>query len=668
MSSGFLLADALSAALRRPYHRGDMEITLRYLSSGLKVGSYRVMLKRNFDTACWIPPVGKRASHSIYYGDRMLDRVIDRYCKTAKIEGIPSKEDLANAIIAERKKELADYIAKAWASAKGKAKAAALAASGTAPGKDPEVSTKISKTEYLDAKTAWLKENLDIGEWDDLVDMLARAVASYGRHEREHARNTTQDLKQVNRDLRTFGIPFQIFNLFEDARIEHISRQALGVPFEWMDLEEIAPADSPYALMLRCIQLEGQPDDEAQASLEVLAGGDRDVGELAEVVANYYSRAIVCPTTEHLYPILTEFVEEFKEYKTPPAPPGKGAGGKGKGGSGEGEEGEGEEGDAGEDDEDGSDAGDRAGDLSTAAEAADKGDEFLEEFETDSEVIGGTDAEGAEAEAKAKGKLSPKSTPKGPGSKSPGSAESVEPQESSGKAASTKHFLAETPGVLDETYAKRVTELTTMLMRMFRTHNLPAATEAPAQRMSSRHLARGEVRFLHRKIIGGKSKRNYSIVYDCSGSMGGRPDREGKLLLLALNNLAKRGFLKGTLVLSGWVNSKPGWLSYQFPVSDEVILRIAPTHNAEGLQSALADNLKHLKNMDDVFVYTDAMICDAPLDRGFFASHRIWPVGLYAGSEDVASEMGKHFPQNIIRDNIEQVVEAMLTRNRRTVS
>ncbi len=66
-------------------------------------------------------------------------------------------------------------------------------------------------------------------------------------------------------------------------------------------------------------------------------------------------------------------------------------------------------------------------------------------------------------------------------------------------------------------------------------------------------------------------------------------------------------------------------------------------------------------------MYTDACICDAPLDRGFFAKQRIWPVGLYVGNGEAATEMERHFPQNIIRDTIEDVVEAMLTRNRRTV-
>jgi hypothetical protein len=91
--------------------------------------------------------------------------------------------------------------------------------------------------------------------------------------------------------------------------------------------------------------------------------------------------------------------------------------------------------------------------------------------------------------------------------------------------------------------------------------------------------------------------------------------------------------------------------------------------SVEGATKALEHKeiFKRCREVYEGFVYTDACICDSPLDRGFFASKRCWPVGLYVGSSEAASEMERHFPQNIIRDTIEDVVEAMLTRNRRTV-
>lgn len=652
MSSGFLLAEALSEVLRKPYHKADLGISVSYAVHGVKVGAYRVMLKHNFDTACWVPPVGKRASHSIYYGDRMVSRVLDRFVAVNELKMPPTEEfveQVKSAIAAEKEairlaKEARD---KGMTGPKGKLI------------RVPNANPMHPLTRVLDAQLHWLRDNSDKDIWELFLDWLHKAVVSYGRHERGHARHTPQDMKQVNRDLRTLGIPFQYFNLFEDARMEHIERKVLGA-FEWMMFEELAPADNPHNIFLRCIQFEGEPDRFALESEEPYAKDpSRTIGHIAESVESYYKRACACPTAEHLYPIITEFLEEFKDDLPPPPSKEKGEG-EGEGGGGGGA-------DAGEDEYNG--AGERAGDLSTAAEAAEKGDEFFDDFEQDAETVGGTDEEGKAAEEEAKEKLKAESKtppPEGKGKRNQGIPESIEPQASGGRATEGD-FLARRAGEMDEVYRKRVDNLTGMLMRMFKSHTLPAALEAESHRMSGRHLARGEIRWVHKRVFGGKGKRKYSIVYDCSGSMGGRPDMEGKLLLLALNNLAKRGFLEGTLVLSGWVEGRPGWLSYPFPVKDEVILRINPHHNSEGLQAALQDNLKHIKGMDDVFVMTDACICDAPLNRAFFAKHRVWPVGLYVGPSEMAVKMDVHFPQNIIRDTIEQVVEAMLTRNRRTV-
>lgn len=659
MASGFLLAEALAEALRRPYHKGNVQVTARYLAQRLAIGEHRVMLKRNFDTACWVPPVGKRAAHSIYYGDRMVERVIERFCRIEKVT-LPPKELFILEILARRK-------------AKYDVDAAKAAVEGK---KFPPMPMDVGRSAVFEAKLVWLKGFLSVAKWNEMLELIVEAVFAYGRHERQHARETPQDLKKVSSDLKALGIPFTYFNLFEDARIEHISRTETGVKFDWNAFEDMAPANSPFAVFLRCIQNEGEPDLEALESEEMIGFGTQTLGDVASRIDAYYRRAIVCLTAEHLYPIMVEFLEEFKAEMArplPPLPPKGGGGGEGGSGGGSAEpgsapsEGSGSSGDGEEDDN--GDAEDRADDLTTAADAAEKGDSFFDEFERDAEVVGGTDAEGADAEAKAKEKLrgnADRKMPDGKGGKGAGIPDSFEPTESGGRA-SEEAFLATIAGSLDKTQARRVDALTVMLMRMFKSHTLPAVTETVGKRMSTRHLARGEYKYVHKRVYGGKGKRRYSVVYDCSGSMGGRPDHEGKLLLLALNRLARNGYLEGSLVLSGCVRGKPSWLQYKFPVADTVILRIRPNHNAEGLQNSLADNLKHIKGMDDVFVYTDANITDTPLNREYFAKQRIWPVGLYVGSDEMSGEMNRHFPQNIIRNTIEEVVAAMLTRNRRTV-
>lgn len=679
MSTGFLLADALAPHLRSTYHQGDVDVTVHYLVAGCELGPYRVMLKRNFDTACWVPPVGSRASHSIYYGDRMLSRVLERF---ARLEGLamPSTEAaMAEAVIA--------------------------AGIGAPKGKSHPL------TMALDVQVQWLFDNCSSLQWKALGEWLVKAVASYGRHERAHARYTPQNLKQVNADLRVYKIPFNYFNLFEDARIEHHSRKDISGRFDWLEFEDMAPTDVAFNIFLRCIQMEGDADAEALASTdECAAYAGKTVGEVAARVAYYYSRACDCDTAEALYPIIAEFLAEFKAQQPEDSDKkpgedgdgdGDGDGGDGQGGSGGGsgsadpKDKKGKSKKPEEDSKDGSDdstggssgtkseegdskggaakgSGDQpdgaAGDLSVAAEASEKGDAFFDEFEEGAEVITGTDSEGKAAEAKAQEKNAP--APKGDVPDPTGNGgglglpESITPVESGG-AGRESSFLASTAGAMDDTYRARLADVTAKLMRLFKTHSLPAATEREGQRLSGRHLARGEMRWVHKMVFGGKGKRKYSLVFDCSGSMAGHPEREGKLLVLALNQLAKRGYVEGDLILSGYVGGRPSWLRYSLPVADDIILRIRVNHGAEGLQAAIADNLTRIQGQDDVFVVTDANITDAPLNRAMFARRGVYPVGLYAGPEENTSEMEKHFPQNIIRDRIEEVVDAMLTRNSR---
>lgn len=593
--SEFLLSQALAPSLKKQYHQGNINITLMFLLNKITLGPYRVMLKRDFDTACWIPPVGSRGSHSIYYGDRMLTRVVDYFVKCKSLP-VPSAAEYAAKHSEKLKKSRS----------KGK------------------------KFDPIEAQILDIQRLTTRDDWDDLVSMLTKAVSAYGRHERAHATETPQNLKTVNKDLKLFGIPFVIFNWFEDARIENISRiQFTDKPFGWLELEDIAQLQAhPIALFARRIQLEGLPDSEA------IDHPDHALASMAGRIAYYYGGAIKAPTGEHLYPLMKEFMTEFKELLAT-APNLKGT-------HFTGEHDDDSEGDA--------------GDLSTAAEAAEKGDEFLTEFESDAVVVGGTDDEGKKAEARSKTEAVK------PAAEAP--AGSVKPTAKGGRSPEGK-MLTKTPGTIDEVFKARLNELVRMLMKMFKSNTLNMAAEAPGNRISSRHLARGELRYIHKRVYGGIGKRRYDIIFDCSGSMDGKPSREGKLLLLALNTLAKRGYLEGNLILTGWNGSAHCWAKYSFPVQDEVILRINVSCGAEGIQGTMKDNLAELKRSDDVYVYTDANITDDPLDRDFFARHGIQPVGLYVGSEEASPSMAEHFPQNIIDSSIERVVERMLCRNRR---
>ena len=638
------LKHLLNGAMIKAYSDGNHKATMIALFSDGDIGLHRVVVKPEFDTACWIPPVGPKGSHVICLGDRMLARVIEFWANQCSLP------------------------------------------------KPTPASKGISATRALNARIAELLALASTEQVAKLEHLLFLAVVAYGVHEREHALSTPRDLKAINAELKVLKLPFSLFNLFEDARIEEAARNRHERKFDWILLEDLCPTATATALMLRCVQLEGNKDEPALNLEEPLGETGKTVAEAAKRIGDYYyPQAAKAPNARALYPLMLEFQKEFQpepESDKDKGDKGEGDGdsegegegceskSKGKGSSsspkgepgkdkpkdkskGPGDKGETEEAEASEGYGSG-DAQDRAQDLSVAAEAAEKGEEFIQEFLEDAEIVDGNDAEAAEAKAKAKAKAK---AAKDNADKKPkndqGIPDSVTPEASGGRARE-QDFLANNPGAVDDAFQARVTAVTQTLLKIFKGKEVKAVSEKESSRISTRHAfigkQRGTTYFVHKAIIGGLEQKEFSVLYDCSGSMQGYADREGKVLLLALNNLAKRGYLVGNLILSGWVANKPGWLSFKFPVKPEIILRINPGHGHEGLQACLEDNLRTIKAGKEVFVYTDACITDAPLDKEALAKKGIKPIGLYVGPDSKTSEMQRHFPVNFISSTVEELV------------
>jgi len=154
------------------------------------------------------------------------------------------------------------------------------------------------------------------------------------------------------------------------------------------------------------------------------------------------------------------------------------------------------------------------------------------------------------------------------------------------------------------------------------------------------------------------------VVFDCSGSMNGTPLVEGLVLLEALSSLGRRGLVRGWLVLSAVYGGRAMHQRFKLPVEQGVLERIRAFGSAEGLQSALMAHADELRKMAQVLVYTDADICDRPLDRHALQKKGLSPVGLYVGEADHAEDMSTHFKEYLVRSTVEQLVEAMVARFR----
>ena len=133
------------------------------------------------------------------------------------------------------------------------------------------------------------------------VEDVVYYIQSYLFHEFSHSCHTEKNLSSVSEWCNKNKVPFQLLNLFEDARIEHLWRETTERKFKWLDWEELElkADEKPTGILFAIIQ------SELEYEITSLPKGDR--------VMEYYNRIISCDTTIELYPILLEWMEEFPE-------------------------------------------------------------------------------------------------------------------------------------------------------------------------------------------------------------------------------------------------------------------------------------------------------------------------------------------------------------------
>ncbi len=127
-------------------------------------------------------------------------------------------------------------------------------------------------------------------------------IASFLYHEVGHYLYTVRDLQAFGEILKKRGVTFDLFNVFEDARIEEALRKETGRDFRWAQYEEVIPPTKPLSILNSIIQEEGAHKiiyEEAHASVE-------------RIVEYYYPAIIAAQSSYDLIPILIEWTEEFK--------------------------------------------------------------------------------------------------------------------------------------------------------------------------------------------------------------------------------------------------------------------------------------------------------------------------------------------------------------------
>lgn len=128
-------------------------------------------------------------------------------------------------------------------------------------------------------------------------------IASYVAHEFSHALHTERDMGAVRAMLAEIECPFDLFNLFEDARIEQVWRALTARPFRWSELEMIDPAAAIDAAGVLFLLIQGEG-----AIPTGIAVPDADL--LSEVTA-FYHKACEASDTLALQGLLADWIDRF---------------------------------------------------------------------------------------------------------------------------------------------------------------------------------------------------------------------------------------------------------------------------------------------------------------------------------------------------------------------
>jgi hypothetical protein len=440
------------------------------------------------------------------------------------------------------------------------------------------------------------------------TDETIEYFKKYAFHELGHLLWTSRDFITLNKDLESMNVPFSLFNLFEDARIEHRYRNGLGTFFEWTKYEPIAWSAKPLAVFFSLVQFEGDLERvKALASGSTMTAEDAEsIHLLIEDVNSYYRRCLTADSSEDLYPVLKAWCKAY-----PPADsfiPSRGNGVEGKKGS---------------------------ADLKPMLDGQ-LAQESAAQFDAGTIDLN-------PPKVKLEGKAL-KGAPKG-----------ALPDE--GNA----NLLGDTPSDIDE---KRAAAVAMRLGRLFESKSRLVTNEVPGKKLSMRHYVTDRPFYRH-KMLQSIARKKVLLVVDCSGSMQEAPAiSEGRLLVAALSLLASRGIVSGHVVLSAVSNGRTVWQRFALPMKLDNIQLIHAFGAAEGLENAIRSNIKLAQAADFVFVYTDGQICDAPIDKAKLHLQGVHTWGLYVGNNTKSlAALKEFFDKALVRDDAERLVEAMLVQS-----
>ena len=177
------------------------------------------------------------------------------------------------------------------------------------------------------------------------------------------------------------------------------------------------------------------------------------------------------------------------------------------------------------------------------------------------------------------------------------------------------------------------------------------ATQIPSKRLNIKRLASGSDKIFRRKSVQILCKKKITIILDLSGSMGATIENM-RLIIDVLDKMASKNIIEGTLILSAVKFRDAKYEILPMPLMENIIERIVPSYQAEGLHNTMSKNIKLLSSSDFVWILTDGFIDEESLDKSYFHRYNIRTHAMYIGDISYKTQMQKSFDYVLCEKNV----------------
>lgn len=498
---------------------------------------------------------------------------------------------------------------------------------------------------YSPDTACWgFREGQHVIKMNDAVDDLVADLIKNNRqrkafafrvleHENCHWMWTTREHIKLAVAARSARVPLTLWNLFEDARIEHIWRRRRKTKFHWVKYISLGSIPREAVnLLLQVKTLENNKklidawlaeSRDRDDPKEVAYNGDTsDVRPSREVILGFYREIIRAKSSEDLIPILQRWMKNFpqkvsdiriniRSLRKILGLPDDG------------------------DNEDGVEEGIVIG-PNSLPDIVEVINEAISEAIKEYEAEHGPITYEAEVEP------------------------TMEPPDRISIPVPVKPLMPRSEYFQSEPHFKmdyaRGDRLVQHFARFLRHGHDKVHTSTVSARMDFRKLMRGSARVYRRHGEVDRGNKRLEMIYDTSGSMGGAHQLGGCYFLYVMNQLVRMGLVRcDNLILSGGLPVR-----VPMPFDDRIIEYIYPCGGIEGFAPTMRKFQSEMEAAELVIFFTDGNIVDEPIDKNYWRSRGVKTLGLYVGPPEIADSMTRWFDSVISRESIETLADSLI--------